>query len=244
MEPQPIIHGKRNKWHSKKRLIESPTDLSEKSSDVSSASSYNPNFEDFQSPENYSVPKIDTLIAEEVQESTEEAKDISNSLDLAEDSDIYPSASGDYPSGKSSAPYFNSKSIGDLPENQEFSADIHKIQFNDSLKTPARIPPTKGYSTDQKLNLSLKPSFEEYKLSAPLYPGENTPAGSPYAPKYQISPSDPKEKSKYSMAELKKDPELYKKAYEEALRLERVHGRDYTYVIGFNIQYNTQVLSK
>lgn len=243
MEPQPITQSKRNKWHSKKRLIESPTDLSQKSTDISSASSYNPNFEDFKSPDDYSVPKIDTLIEEDVQEFAEEAKDTSNSLDIPEYLDIYPSASADYPSGKSSTSYLNSKSIEDLPETQQFSTDIHKIQFNDSLKTPARIPQTKGYSSEQKLNRSLKPSFEEYKLSAPLYPGDNTPTSTLYAPKYQISPSDPKEKSKYSMAELKKDPELYKKAYEEALRLEREQGRDYTYVIEFNIQYNTQVLS-
>ena len=238
------MHGKRNKWHSKKRLIEPPSDLSQKSTDISSASSYNPNLEDFKSPENYSVPKIDTLIQEDAQECTEEAKDTSNSLDLAEDLDIYPSASADYPCGKSSTSYFNSQPSEDLQESQEFSTDSHKIQFNDSLKSPARIPTTKGYSTEQKLNRSLKPSSEEYKLSAPLYPGENTPASTLYAPKYQNSPSDPKEKSKYSMAELKKDPELYKKAYEEALRLEREQGRDYTYVIGFNIQYNTQVVSK
>lgn len=226
---------KRNKWHSKKKLIESPREESFESTDVSSGSSQNPAMEYSSSPDEFSVPKTDTLIQEETQDFDETAKE------LAEDIDIYSNQPINYSTEDPSASYYFTVPVSDLNEPQEYSTDIRKIQFKEPMQAPARVTPSQGYEPQQKLNHNLKNSFEEYKLQGPLYAedGRSNTTGT-YGPKYPIKTPEPKETSKYSMADLKKNPELFKKAYEEALRLEREQGRDYTYVINFFIQYNTQ----
>lgn len=228
MEPQISTSVKRTKWHSKKKLIEPPKSLSVEYTDLSTSSSQNPTTENSYTVDESSVLKTDTLIQPDSLDYKEEAKENAQPLDLTEDLDIYSTENP-------STSYYSTEPQIDLNDLSEHSTDTNKIQYKESNKSQGRIPPTKGYTSEQKLNHNIKNTFEEYKLSTPLYAGdENSSKTGKYAPESKV-------KSKYSMSDLKKDPELFKKAYAEALRLEREQGRDYTYVINFFIQYNTQV---